>query len=651
MSDLCIYELQDNVWDEFGESDDHIVPQPADETGKCAVQTDSHKKLRVEVSGISNDVDHSTNFVVLGKREESSLTSAKRNKMLEKGSWSRAADDGFPASCDGDSVKETASMTSDDSRMSNHCFKSGSTGELCARDAVLVEGSAAVDDNLYHYPLNHISQTESSLNFFNDEDKEGNDLYYEWPDIGNFEDVDKMFSTSCRNCDSTFGIGSLSNDDDLGWFSPSHAIEGSEDALKSGFKFSCPESTELRSVSENHRDSGPDSGDLSVNDSQARNATQSCNMSSQITCAHETASFDHLQFVNGLDMKSESKEDSMPTEEMNPHRKHSKLQHQSEGKWKDGCLGNGDSFQHYDLSEQTTEAKIPFGDQAHQMHSYTAAGYHQPVGQISDYTTLSSIKCENNGQPSPSPKESSYASNQVQSPHGSSFEAPTAKNDKRVNLHSHQNFPADNLNHLDGTSPTAISDPVAVLKRVHQTENDIDGHSEVDGISIGVTKELDPSFAQDNSCVSSMLDEISLEATSFRQLQQVTEQLDIRTKLCIRDSLYRLARSAEQRHHYGNPNGGNRSDGARSGALIVNESNKCNGFMDMETDTNPIDRSVAHLLFHRPSDPSLVPGSDDALSPKSHATILRSVSSTPPTVNEKENRGDETATDPDKMTS
>lgn len=25
----------------------------------------------------------------------------------------------------------------------------------------------------------------------------------------------------------------------------------------------------------------------------------------------------------------------------------------------------------------------------------------------------------------------------------------------------------------------------------------------------------------------------------------------------------------------------------------------------METDTNPIDRSIAHLLFHRPSDPSL----------------------------------------------
>lgn len=29
--------------------------------------------------------------------------------------------------------------------------------------------------------------------------------------------------------------------------------------------------------------------------------------------------------------------------------------------------------------------------------------------------------------------------------------------------------------------------------------------------------------------------------------------------------------------------------------------------MDIETDTNPIDRSVAHLLFHRPADSSTTP--------------------------------------------
>lgn len=42
--------------------------------------------------------------------------------------------------------------------------------------------------------------------------------------------------------------------------------------------------------------------------------------------------------------------------------------------------------------------------------------------------------------------------------------------------------------------------------------------------------------------------------------------------------------------------------------------------MDMETDTNPIDRSIAHLLFHRPSDPSQRPVTDTALL-KSHGKV------------------------------
>lgn len=51
-------------------------------------------------------------------------------------------------------------------------------------------------------------------------------------------------------------------------------------------------------------------------------------------------------------------------------------------------------------------------------------------------------------------------------------------------------------------------------------------------------------------------------------------QLDIRTKLCIRDSLYRLARSAEQRHNHGNASGGKRDGGDRNGALMAEEADK-----------------------------------------------------------------------------
>lgn len=231
---------------------------------------------------------------------------------------------------------------------------------------------------------------------------------------------------------------------------------------------------------------------------------------------------------------------------MNLHRKQLKLQHPSDGKRNDRSLEDGDSFQHYNMSEHTMDEETPSGNKVHQvispfnstkhkhdgrsnsfaneqMHSYISADYHHHVGQKSEYATLSTIKCENNGQLSPSTKESSYASNQVQPTHHSS-EAPIARDVGRASFHNNQHFQGHNFGSLNGMSSTAISDPVAVLKQVHQTGNDIDGHSEVDG-SIGVKKELDSSLTQDSSSVSSMLDEMSLEATSFRQLQQVMEQV------------------------------------------------------------------------------------------------------------------------------
>ncbi|KAK4788078.1 hypothetical protein SAY86_019397 [Trapa natans] len=659
MSDLCIYELQDNVWDEFGESGDHTVPQPPDESG---LQKESHKKLKPEISGISINSNCTTSFVATGKRKECPLTFTKRDKMLENGSWSQADDGGFPSSYDGDSVKETGTMTCDDFRTSDHCFKSGTTSELCTKDAVFDRRLAPVDNTLYNYSLNHTSQTEGSLNFFGNEEKEDNDLYYEWPEIGNFEDVDKMF----RSCDSTFGLGSLGNDDDFGWFFPSHGIEGSEDALKSGFEFSCPEPTELRNVTANHMEFEPDSLDLTVNDSKARSVPVSENTRSNITCACEAATFDHLQFVNELDMKFKSKGDSTPKEEMTLGRKQLKLHHPSDGKRKYRSLENGDCSQHYSMSKHTMDAKAPSYNKVHQvispsdpqknkhegrsdifaseqMHDYTSADYHPQVGQESEYPTSSSIKCENNGQPFSSTKESSYASNQIL-PNHHSLKVHIASEADRASFHKNQHLHGHKFGFLNGSSSTIIYDPVAVLKQVHQTGNDIDGHSEVDGIGIGVKKELASPLPQDSS-VSSMLDEKSMEATSFRQLQQVVEKLDIKTKLCIRDSLYRLARSAEQRHSCANPNV------VSSGAVTAEESNKCNEFLDMETVTNPIDRSVAHLLFHRPSYPQLVPSSNDVSSPKSNAMINGSVTSTPPAVNERGNCTEEGSEDPEKMAS
>ncbi|GMY39015.1 protein LNK1 [Fagus crenata] len=645
-----LHLLEDNVWDDFDESDDHIVPHPGDECGdQFSLQGDSHKKPRREVISVTSNAANATKYSIREKEERNLPILTKKYTMLEKGSWSQAPDGVFPSSCDSDSLKDV-SIESDDTRMSSHCFKSGKIdsggSESCVDDPILSDKCAAVDNNLYPYPLSNISQADDDLSFLDNdrEDKQSSDLLYNWwPNIENFEDVDKMF----RSCDSTFGLESLSNEDELCWFSSSHDTEVSEDALKSNKKFSGDEASALRNIPEYHEVSRPNNAGISINDSDKRCVSMGDQMNSETSDVDELAA---LSFVTGSDTKPESKDDSTLKDRINLHRKQSKNQNQTEGKRKDRYLENGDSFQYYGKLE---DPKHCYGDSSpefvssHGIHQhkqdigpdtlsymqahvpYMHLDYRHPSNQIS--VCPSGNKSENNGPPSPSPKESSYASNPVQSmesSHGQSLEVLVkTMNEKREKLHCCQDLQAPSTRkskHVNLATPMAFCLPVSAQKQAQHSENEVEAYSEV-GLTIGIPTEFDSSNVQESSCMSSVLDEISLEATSFRQLQQVTEQLDIRTKLCIRDSLYRLARSAEQRHNCAIMSGnGDDCDGSR--ALMVPETNKCTSIVDMETGTNPIDRSIAHLLFHRPSDASVMPA-NSAMSLKSHTLIHGSVTS------------------------
>ncbi|KAF7053854.1 hypothetical protein CFC21_061673 [Triticum aestivum] len=113
---------------------------------------------------------------------------------------------------------------------------------------------------------------------------------------------------------------------------------------------------------------------------------------------------------------------------------------------------------------------------------------------------------------------------------------------------------------------------------------------------------LGTSVVVDGSFVSSLSSDNSVEESSFRQLQDAVSQLDVKTKLCIRDGLYRLARSAQNRPVF--PNAMNRHEESRDvkDAQNMETSGKFVDHRSIETQTNPIDRSIALLLFHQPSD-------------------------------------------------
>ncbi|XP_059430332.1 protein LNK2 [Corylus avellana] len=117
---------------------------------------------------------------------------------------------------------------------------------------------------------------------------------------------------------------------------------------------------------------------------------------------------------------------------------------------------------------------------------------------------------------------------------------------------------------------------------------------------------LDPNSPieqDDSNTVPVAIDDYSVEDTILYRLQDIISKLDMKLRLCIRDSLFRLAQSAMQRHYASDTSSTNKSSRDEHEVLAKEEINSCNrysGMPEIETETNPIDRTVAHLLFHRP---------------------------------------------------
>ncbi|KAK4378602.1 hypothetical protein RND71_000464 [Anisodus tanguticus] len=640
MSDLQLYELDGISWEEVCHNDDHIVPHPSSGcTNEPLSQNDSRKKPRHEVIGLTSNLgDQSTGKYANQQNEQ--VLSNRSPKMPEKDSWGDAPDATYSSTREKAKVEEVSSLPSENTRTSNCCIKSNNIdsieSESCPNGRTLDDKNAAVGENSYSYPLGSISQADDDLSFLdnNCEDKDSNDLlYYNWPEIENFEDVDRMF----RSCDSTFGFGPGS-EDDLGWLSSSDVIEGPGDGLVSGFKFPCPTSDAPGSTSASHETSKPKETNVSTNNAGIENQSLGYNGSSWSSEKNEFVNLSHLSFLNGSsdlecklvpDKKAEVRGGGVQVEVASNNqprsnnnvvnsmqKKHSNHQNRSEGKRKCGYLENGDTLNYTD--NLLEEKKLPSGATSTQVNFTSAGVMQQKQAQGPDFGYLGSsfsymhsdyghsegsalhptLKYECTGLMSVSPKDS-YASNQVQSMEGSpdpSFQVAAMTGNEKVK------------------------------KLIHQSGVKVENNHDLEGVGMGIPAELGSSVVQECTSINSGLDEISEAAASFHQLQRVMEQLDIRTKLCIRDSLYRLARSAEQRHRHSNFNYGSGDDGGTNGPLISEGTNKCTEYIDIETDTNPIDRSIAHFLFHRPSDSSVNPALDSSTL-KSPSMIHGSLSS------------------------
>lgn len=124
--------------------------------------------------------------------------------------------------------------------------------------------------------------------------------------------------------------------------------------------------------------------------------------------------------------------------------------------------------------------------------------------------------------------------------------------------------------------------------------------------SFGMEEISLPSLEQniESQRTSMLSDEHSLEEMAYYRLQDALGKLTIGLRLCIRDSLFRLARSATERQSISdssstNKNNKDEEEVAANGQM--NSHGRDASSPASETDTNCIDRIVAQLLFQRSS--------------------------------------------------
>ncbi|KAK4357765.1 hypothetical protein RND71_023375 [Anisodus tanguticus] len=396
--------------------------------------------------------------------------------MFEEYSWVDAPDCVFPNTCDRNSMQEVSSLASENNGTLHHCFKRKNMdsidSEFCQNGSFLDNNKPAVGENSCTFPLGPSFLADDDLSFFDNNrvDKDVNDLlYYSWSEIGDFEDVDMMFS-----CDSTFGLGDV-NEDDLGWFSSSDAIKGSGEGF-SDFKFQNLASNALENISGRLEVSRTKETGCSVSDSGTKNQSASSNLwPSQ---KDESANPSHPSFVNG---SSNSECNLVPQKKKN-------------------------------------EAHEPETDYFNSSFSYMSD--YSRSDQTALHPTSSITKSGNDGFMSLLPNDF-FASNHLQSMQSSpdpSFQMDTIETSEKK-----------------------------AEKLLHSGINFVN-NSDLEGISMRLPAELGSSI------------------------------LDIRTKLCIRDSLYWLARSAELRHRDASNDYGDDRD--RSQALISERTNKYEYFLE-----------------------------------------------------------------------
>ncbi|KAI5410791.1 hypothetical protein KIW84_056069 [Lathyrus oleraceus] len=563
------FQLANIIWDEGGESDDHIVPFPE--------RSEDHRNKK--------EVNQEPAVCKLTKRKQ---PETKTDFHRKPGSSSNLDNSGrLPATGYGES------SWSDLSLPSAAKIDQGSLGNDLSKNQ---------EETTHH---------ENDAEFFQnaDEGKEQGDFNdYDWANIGSFDDLDRIFS----NGDPIFGHASLDNSDEL-W----SAKDVSNDQASASLDAPNPaDALRNRSghfeIKEEHIHCSDQSFSLSYENISVP-AYQSIQNSHTTTDTVECAG--DRSKLTGKEQQSFRQTDQLEIQKKSQIKQEGKDLQDYNGNWSSSATSarqyenqlTPPVLQSFPSSILGQRKQLQGPETLHQniINPYAAPSvYGNLTNAYPAMPMLSQIRSGNlRHQPVLSGYETSPGPvNPLKSYAGSVNPQTMTPQEKIEKLRRRQQMQAmlaiQKQQQVLGHQVPSSSKSVAQKGRP-----EIRSH-----LSDGTDPKIEdlrtiPAIEQDGSnTISLVIDDDFVEETILYRIQDVISKLDVKTRLCIRDSLFRLAQSAKQRH-YASETSSTNNNNKEYEFFAKEESSSQNRYArmpDVETETNSIDRTMARLLFHRP---------------------------------------------------
>ncbi|XP_027355953.1 protein LNK2-like isoform X3 [Abrus precatorius] len=580
-------ELANIVWGEAGESDDHIVPyQEASE--------DLHDKKEWNQKACATKL--------IEQRRIEAKTDFHQRKL---GSSSKLDN------IEGQSASESGTNSWPDLSLSSA--------------AITDQGSLATEVSKNLEETTHLEKDVEIFQNTNEVKEQGDFVNYAWDNIGSFDDLDRIFS----NDDPIFGHVNLENSDEL-WSSkdvsnsavpillespsPGSALRNRSEPLEikaeyvqhNGQSFS----PSFKSISDSSSQDIQNAHANTVNVGYARDRiipTEKVqqDMVGRTTHVISTLASENGATANGIADKGFGQKNQLKGRKKSQGKQEGKVMQEFYGSWSPSITASGE-FQNQLGSSVIQSSPSSILGQQKQIQGH--ATLYQDI--TNTYATSPAYGNLTNAYPSITLLPQAQSGGLMRQPLLSGYEVS-------LDLMNPVNKSVESVKPLTMTPQEKIEKlrrrqqmqaMLAIQKQQKQLGHQVPGTNKSMNKTCAIemqSQRCDGAHPEqdDSNIISLPMDDHFVEDTTLYMLQDIISKLDVKIRLCIRDSLFRLAQSAMQRNYASDTSSTNSSSREELEAVAREESNSQNRYAriaDVETKTNPIDRTVAHLLFHRP---------------------------------------------------